>query len=51
MKYGYTIMYVTDVAASLAFFEKAFGFVHRFLHESGDFGELETGETALAFCS
>jgi hypothetical protein len=25
MKFGYTIVYVSDVAASLAFFEKAWG--------------------------
>jgi lactoylglutathione lyase len=51
MKFGYTIIYVPDVTASLGFFEKAFGFSRRFLHESGDYGELETGETKLAFAS
>ena len=51
MKLGYTIIYVPDVAASLAFFEQAFGMKRRFLHESGDYGELETGETTLAFAS
>jgi lactoylglutathione lyase len=49
MKLAYTIVYVSDVAASLAFFERAFGLVRRFLHESGTYGELETGATALAF--
>ena len=47
MKLGYTIVYVSDVAASLAFFERAFGLKRRFLHESGAYGELETGATAL----
>jgi catechol 2,3-dioxygenase-like lactoylglutathione lyase family enzyme len=51
MKFGYTIIYVPDVAASLAFFERAFGFPRRFLHESGDYGELDTGATTLAFAS
>lgn len=51
MKLGYTIVYVPDVAASLSFFENAFGLVRRFLHESGDYGELETGPTTLAFAS
>jgi lactoylglutathione lyase len=51
MKFGYTIIYVPDVTASLIFFEKAFGFPRRFLHESGDYGELETGSTTLAFAS
>jgi len=49
MKLGYTIVYVADVSASLAFFERAFGLTRRFLHESGGYGELETGATALAF--
>ena len=51
MKLGYTIVYVPHVAESLAFFESAFGLSRRFLHESGDYGELETGETTLAFAS
>jgi lactoylglutathione lyase len=51
MKFGYTIIYVPSVSESLAFFESAFGFSRRFLHESGDYGELETGETTLAFAS
>jgi lactoylglutathione lyase len=51
MKFGYTIVYVGDVAASLAFFERAFGLARRFLHESGDYGELDTGATTLAFVS
>lgn len=49
MQFAYTIVYVSDVAASLAFFEKAFGLKQRFLHESGAYGELDTGATALAF--
>jgi lactoylglutathione lyase len=51
MKYGYTIIYVPDVSASLAFFEKAFGFTKRFFDELGYYGELSTGETTLAFAS
>ncbi len=51
MKLGYTIIYVPNVAQSLTFFESAFGLARRFLHESGDYGELETGETTLAFAS
>ena len=51
MKFGYTIVYVPDVAASLAFFEQAFGFERRFLHDSGMYGELSTGETTLAFAA
>lgn len=49
MKFGYTIVYVPSVADSLDFFECAFGLRRRFLHESGTYGELATGETTLAF--
>ena len=51
MKFGYTIVYVPDVSSSLDFFERAFGFSRRFLHESGTYGELDTGETTLAFAA
>jgi lactoylglutathione lyase len=51
MRFGYTILYVRDVPASLDFYERAFGQRRRFLHESGQYGELETGGTSLAFAS
>jgi lactoylglutathione lyase len=51
MKLGYTIIYVPSVEASLLFFGQAFGLERGFLHESGDYGELKTGETTLAFAS
>ncbi len=47
----YTILYVDDVPSTLDFFERAFGLQRGFLHESGDYGELKTGETKLAFSS
>jgi predicted enzyme related to lactoylglutathione lyase len=50
MRFGYTIIYVSDVQASMRFFEAAFGLAQRFYHESG-YGEMETGQTALAFAS
>ena len=50
MKFGYTIVYVPDVLASVEFFEKAFGLKRRFVHESG-YGEMDTGATALAFAN
>lgn len=49
MQLGYTILYVPDVPATLKFYEAAFGLTTRFLHEGGDYGELETGTTTLAF--
>lgn len=51
MQFGYTIIYVPDVDASLGFFERAFGLHRRFLHESGTYGELDTGATTLAFAA
>lgn len=50
MKFGYTIVYVPDVLASVEFFEKAFGLKRRFVHESG-YGEMDTCATALAFAT
>jgi lactoylglutathione lyase len=51
MQFGYTIVYVPSVAESLGFFERAFGLQQKFLHESGDYGELNTGATTLAFAA
>jgi lactoylglutathione lyase len=51
MRFGYTILYVGDVAASVEFYERAFGLERRLLHDSGEYAELETGATALAFAS
>lgn len=49
MKLGYTIIYVADVPRSVAFYEAAFGLTRRFIHESNLYGEMDTGETTLAF--
>ena len=49
MKLKYTILYVADVAATLDFYQQAFGFKRKMLHEAGDYGELDTGDTTLAF--
>lgn len=51
MTFGYTILYVPDVERTVAFYEEAFSLESRFVHESGDYAEMETGETALAFAS
>ena len=51
MRLGYTILYVSDVERTVSFYEEAFGLSRRFVHESGDYAELETGETTLAFAS
>lgn len=51
MQFKYTILYVESVPETLAFFCKAFGLEQKMLHESGDYGELETGTTTLSFSS
>jgi lactoylglutathione lyase len=51
VSFAYTILYVEDVTESIAFYETAFGLSRRFIHESGTYGELETGGTALAFAA
>lgn len=49
MKFGYAISYVPDVKATVAFYEKAFGLTAGFADDEGQFAELETGGTAIAF--
>ena len=49
MKLGYTILYVDDVPATLAAWQKAFGLALAYEHEDGIYGELATGETTLSF--
>lgn len=51
MKFGYTIIYVSDVLATVDFYQRAFSLNLKFLHESNQYGEMETGETTLAFAS
>jgi len=51
MIFRYTILYVDSVEETLDFFVRAFGFQKLFIHEDGDYGELSTGETKLAFSS
>ncbi|MEQ9813208.1 MAG: VOC family protein [Azospirillaceae bacterium] len=51
MKLGYVILYVPDVGAAIGFYARAFGLDHRFVHDSGTYGELDTGATVLAFAA
>lgn len=51
MRFKYTILYVENVPDTLKFYEQSFGFSTKMLHEGGDYGELDTGETTLAFSS
>lgn len=51
MKLGYTILYVDDVRQTVDFYQRAFGLSAKFVHEAGDYGEMDTGGTSLAFCA
>ncbi|KIA77935.1 Uncharacterized protein ysfE [Parachlamydia acanthamoebae] len=51
MHLGYIIIYVLDVSATISFYEKAFGLKLRFMHESNQYAEMETGQTTLAFAN
>ncbi len=51
MKLGYTILYVDDVRQTADFYARAFGVQAKFVDEAGDFAEMDTGSTSLAFCA
>lgn len=51
MQFGFTIIYVADVELTIKFYQKAFKLEQSFLHESKQYGELNTGEVKLAFAS
>ena len=51
MKLGYAIVYVDSVKTALDFYNKAFGLKTRFLDETGNYGELDTGQATLAFAA
>ncbi|MEO0895600.1 MAG: VOC family protein [Bacteroidota bacterium] len=51
LSFAYTILYVDDVEETLTFYEKAFGFKRKFKTPEGDYGEIMSGETTLAFAS
>ena len=51
MKFKHTILYVENVGNSLTFYKEAFGLETHFIHDGGDYGELDTGSTVLSFAS
>ena len=51
LKLAWVIVYVPDVAAALDLYARAFGQTTRFAVPSGDYGELDTGSTVLAFAA
>jgi lactoylglutathione lyase len=51
ISYGYTILYVENVEATMAFYASAFGLKQKFISPEKDYAELETGTTTLAFAA
>ena len=51
VKFSYTILYVQDVAKSIDFYERAFGFTRKFVAPGNEYGELAVGETTLSFAT
>ncbi|MCG8529469.1 MAG: VOC family protein [Desulfovibrionales bacterium] len=49
MQMEYVTLYVDDIPAAMDFYEKVLKLSPRFVHESGDYAEMETGTTVLAF--
>ena len=48
---GWVIVYVPEVERAVAFYERAFGLTRAFVDPTGNFGQLDTGSTALAFAA
>jgi lactoylglutathione lyase len=51
LRLGWTILHVADVAITVEFWERAFGLRRRFVAPDGDYAELDTGATVLAFAA
>ena len=49
IRFAYTILYVKDVTTTIEFYEKVFKLKRKFIAETGEYGELSTGETTLSF--
>jgi len=49
VKYGYTIVYVNDVAKELEFFSSVFGLKPKMVNQEVSYAELDTGSTTLSF--
>jgi lactoylglutathione lyase len=49
VKLGYTLFYVEDVEKTMNFYSSAFSLEKGFLHESKQYGEMDTGETKIGF--
>lgn len=51
VEFGYTILYAKDAKGTVEFYERAFSLKRAFIHEIGEYAEMNTGGTRLAFTS
>lgn len=51
IRFKYTILYVRDVARTVAFYEKAFAMKQKFIAPENVYAEMLSGETTLSFAS
>lgn len=51
VNFSHIIYYVKDISAAISFYRDVFGFEPKFIHESNQYVEIDTGATALAFVS
>lgn len=51
IKFSHTIFYIKDIQRALVFYKDAFGFLPKFIHESNQYAELDTGATVIAFAA
>ena len=51
IQFAYTILYVKNVAASVQFYQQAFGFEKKFITPNNSYAELITGNTTLSFAA
>lgn len=49
--FSYTILYVKNISQALSFYKEVFDITAKFIHESNQYAELDTGSTTLAFAS
>ena len=51
IRLGYTILYVDNVEITIDFYQRAFGFEKKMVTDTREYGELDTGNTRLAFAA
>ncbi len=51
VSFSHMIFYIKDIPSALTFYKKAFGISPKFVHESNQYAELDTGATTIAFAS